>query len=448
MYRFAAQNLLSRPVRSLLALLGLTVAITGMVGLFSIASGIDDTVNQTFGRIRGLAVMQPGAPIPLFSRLPASWADEIAQQKGIGVVRPEVWVRAQLVEGKPTFSPPRFLFGIDIERTLALKEAVYRDDIRSGRFLNLEDRGTLHCVVSQSIATALHKQVGDALRVDGHDLTIVGIYHCGSLLLDVAIVLDGAAARTIGNFEENLVTSIYFEPDGTVPNAKLIEQVQTLFRGRKTDTWRTGGLAGLTGTGSLDLLSVAAKLLLSTPANADKAAGSDKTANSEKPADAASRNAEAPAVLEEAVEIRSAQDWGEKIGELSGDLDIFLGLMTAIGVIIALLSILNTMLMSVAERMVEFGVLRANGWSSWDVLRLITWESALLGIMGGVLGCASGCLVVQVVNWTFPTKVHLFASPGLLLFSLIFSTALGMSGGLYPAYWAVRMSPMEAIRRG
>ena len=40
------------------------------------------------------------------------------------------------------------------------------------------------------------------------------------------------------------------------------------------------------------------------------------------------------------------------------------------------------------------------------------------------------------------------ASPGLLLFSLVFSTALGMSGGLYPAYWAVRMSPMEAIRRG
>ncbi len=442
MYRFAAQNLLSRPVRSLLALLGLTVAITGMVGLFSIASGIDDTVSQTFGRIRGLAVMQPGAPIPLFSRLPASWADEIAQQKGVGVVRPEVWVRAQLVEGKPTFTPPRFLFGTDIERTLALKEAVYRDDIRSGRFLNLEDRGTFHCVVSQSIADALHKKVGDPLRVDGHDLTIVGIYHCGSLLLDVAIVLDGATARTIGNFEENLVTSIYFEPDGTVPNAKLIEQLQALFRGRKTDAWRTGGLAALAGGGSLDLMSVAVKLLQATPASPHEAAGS------EKPRDAANNNAETTAALEETVEIRSAQDWGEKISELSGDLDIFLGLMTAIGVLIALLSILNTMLMSVAERMIEFGVLRANGWSSWDVLRLITWESALLGIMGGVLGCASGYVVVQVVNWTFPTKVHLFASPSLLLFSLVFSTLLGMSGGLYPAFWAVRMSPMEAIRRG
>lgn len=441
MYRFAAQNLLSRPVRSLLALLGLTVAITGMVGLFSIASGIDDTVSQTFGRIRGLAVMQPGAPIPLFSRLPASWADEIAQQKGVGVVRPEVWVRAQLVDGKPTFTPPRFLFGTDIERTLALKEAVYRDDIRSGRFLNLEDRGTFHCVVSQSIADALHKKVGDPLRVDGHDLTIVGIYHCGSLLLDVAIVLDGTAVRTIGNFEENLVTSIYFEPDGTVPNAKLIEQLQALFRGRKTDAWRTGGLAALAGGGSLDLMSVAAKLMQAASANADKQGGAGAT-------DTKTDDQHPQAALEETVEIRSAQDWGEKISELSGDLDIFLGLMTAIGVLIALLSILNTMLMSVAERMIEFGVLRANGWSSWDVLRLITWESALLGIMGGVFGCASGCVVVQVVNWTFPTKVHLFASPSLLLFSLVFSTLLGMSGGLYPAFWAVRMSPMEAIRRG
>jgi len=431
MYRFAAQNLLSRPVRSLLALLGLTVAITGMVGLFSIAAGINDTVTKTFGRIPGLAAMQPGAPIPLFSRLPASWADEIEHLKGVRVARPEIWARAQLVEGKPTFSPPRLLFGIDIEDTLALTRAVYRDDIVTGRFLAKEDRGTFRCVVSQQIAESLHKQIGDTIRADGHDLTIVGIYNCRSLLLDVAIVLDFQAVKTIGRFEEGLVTSIYFEPDGTVPTKQLMEDVRTLFRGRKVDASRTTALAVLGGGGSFDLMSVAAKLMQTAPVEADKPSADGKTV-----------------VPEEAVEVRSAEDWGDKIQELSGDLDIFLWLMTAIGVIIALLSILNTMLMSVAERMIEFGVLRANGWSSWDVLRLITWESALLGWMGGILGCAGGCVVVQIVNWMFPTKVHLYASPGLLLFSLAFSTALGMSGGLYPAYWAVRMSPMEAIRRG
>src|ERR1700712_4876627 len=108
MLRFAFRNLVSRPVRSILALVGLTVAIAGMVGLFSIATGIDDTVGKTFSRIPGFVVMQPGAPIPLFSRLPIGWADDIAGLPGIRTVRREVWARAQLVEGKPTFTPPRF----------------------------------------------------------------------------------------------------------------------------------------------------------------------------------------------------------------------------------------------------------------------------------------------------------------------------------------------------
>lgn len=428
MFRFAAQNLFSRPVRSVLALLGLTVAIMGMVGLFSIAAGIDDTLNRSVGRIPGLAVMQPGAPIPLFSRLPSAWADEIEAVQGVRVVRPEVWARAQLVDGKPTFSPPRVLFGTDIEKTLALTKAVYRDDIVAGRFLTMADRGTFNCVISQQIAEAFAKKVGDRLRVDAFDLAIVGIYRCDSLLLDIAIVLDDAAVRQISKIGDEYMTSIYLEPDGTVPNPVLIEKIQAMFRGRKAAP--VTGLEGLGSGGSIDLLQAAAALLKSSPpANTDSQTGE-------------------PAPPEEAIEIRTASEWGAMIQELSGDLDIFLWLMTGIGVIIALLSILNTMLMSVAERMIEFGVLKANGWSAWDILRLITWESALLGIVGGACGCVLGWAVVQLTNWLLPTKLHLYASPLLLLFSLGFSTVLGIAGGLYPAWWAVRMSPMEAIRRG
>lgn len=430
MFRFAAQNLLSRPVRSILALLGLTVAIMGMVGLFSIAVGIDDTVNRSFGRIPGLAAMQPGAPIPIFSRIPASWSDEIATVKGVRVVRPEVWARAQLVEGKPTFSPPRLLFGTDIEQTLALKQAVYRDDMVTGRFLGLEDRNTFNCVVSQQIADAFHKRVGDRLRVDTYDLTIVGIYRCDSLLLDVAIVLDNAAVRKISKIDDKFITSIYFEPDGTVPNAVLIDEIQAMFRGRNTGA--AAGFETLPGNAS-DLVNAAAKLMQGTASSSSVDSG---------------QNGPVKAPPEEALEVRSASDWGEKVQELSSDLDIFLYLMTGIGVVIALLSILNTMLMSVAERIIEFGVLKANGWSSWDILRLITWESALLGLIGGASGCALGYLVVQLANWSLPNKLHLYASPELLLFSLGFSTVLGVVGGLYPAWWALRMSPMEAIRRG
>ena len=53
-----------------------------------------------------------------------------------------------------------------------------------------------------------------------------------------------------------------------------------------------------------------------------------------------------------------------------------------------------------------------------------------------------------MINWSFPERVNLHAGPALLLFSVAFSIGLGVLGGLYPAWQAARLSPMEAIRRG
>jgi len=55
---------------------------------------------------------------------------------------------------------------------------------------------------------------------------------------------------------------------------------------------------------------------------------------------------------------------------------------------------------------------------------------------------------VQLVNARWPDQVHLEAGPNLLLFGVCFNTLLGILGGLYPAWWASRMLPMDAIRRG
>ena len=123
-------------------------------------------------------------------------------------------------------------------------------------------------------------------------------------------------------------------------------------------------------------------------------------------------------------------------------------ILTGIGVTIAVLSIVNTMVMSVTERIIELGILKANGWSKMDVLKLITFESALIGLGGGLLGSFLGWLGTQIVNQTWPTRVELYAGPGLLTFSVTFAVGLGILGGLYPAIWAMRMMPMDAIRRG
>ncbi|HEY2250499.1 MAG TPA: ABC transporter permease, partial [Planctomycetaceae bacterium] len=235
MFHFALKNLCSRLVRTLLALCGLTVAIAGMVGLFSVAEGIEASVSATFAKVPGLAVMQPGAPIPLFSRIPAAWGTEIAHLKGVHVVHREIWARANIIEGKPCFNPPRFLFGSDLEQAERLRYSVYREGMKAGRILTAADRGTLHTVVSRAIADQFKKTIGDTLHVDGLELEIVGIYDCNSLFLDVAIILDIERVRRVGRIGAESVCNFYVEPDANVDRAELAERIRKQFIGRSRE---------------------------------------------------------------------------------------------------------------------------------------------------------------------------------------------------------------------
>jgi len=451
MFKFALRNLLSRSLRSFLCLMGLTIAIAGMVGLFSIAGGLEETVSQTFGKITGIVAMQPGAPIPLFSRIPRLWGEEISQIPGVAIVNPEIWSRVNIIEGKPVISPPRFLLGTDLPSRLALKKGIYRDAVYAGRFLSLEDQGTLNTVVSRQIAEQHHKQVGDTIDVNGQEMTIVGLYECGSILLDIAIILDIEVVRDVTRFDPDSVSCFYIEQTGDVKNEVLVSQIKDHFRDRELASWQPASLALANASQSnilKDLVNVIDQTLKGTtdaPAKAKRKPDIKKQKN--KPS-AAGTLTEKTVQAQSALEVRSAADWGDRLETFTADLDIFLGLMTGIGVLIAMLSIINTMLMSVMERIVDFGILKANGWSNRDVMLLITAESSLLGVLGGILGGMLGLVAIFIVNWKFASQVHLYASPGLLLFGVVFSTFLGITGGLYPAWWTTRMTPIDAIRRG
>lgn len=424
-------------MRSLLSLMGLTVAIAGMVGLFAVKQGLEQSVDKTFQLIPGLTVMQPGAPVPLFSKLPVKWAGEIAEIEGVSVVNTQIIQRANLIEGKMSISPPTLLFGTDIKTRLQLKRGVYRESMKEGRFLRESDRGTGNAVVSWQIARRLNKKLGDDLAIDGATLKIVGIYHTGMMLIDVAVVLDLEKVREMTRFDPNSVSSFYLEKtDDDSDYESLKTAIENHFRGRHLTDSPT---SLQTGIPLMDALLSAAN----QPSSSESASSAEK-AESSRGETQGGDSAEGPLPIE----VRSGNDWGEKLTEFSKDLDIFLLIMTSIGLTVAVLNIINTMLMSVTERIVEFGILKANGWSRRDVLKLITYESAIVGIIGGMLGAFCGWVATQGINSAWPDRIHLFASPGLLVFSVAFSTFVGCLGGLYPAVWAMRMMPMDAIRRG
>lgn len=122
--------------------------------------------------------------------------------------------------------------------------------------------------------------------------------------------------------------------------------------------------------------------------------------------------------------------------------------IAAIAIIVGGLGMMNTMVMSVFERTREIGVLRALGWRRGQVLTLILGEAAALSLIGGLIGVALGVGMVQAGSGVPGYGAFLQGkySPGLFAQGMLTALLLGMVGGLYPAWWASRLTPIEALR--
>jgi putative ABC transport system permease protein len=131
-----------------------------------------------------------------------------------------------------------------------------------------------------------------------------------------------------------------------------------------------------------------------------------------------------------------------------GQVDTFLLMTVSLALTVGIVGIINTMLMSTTERFTEFGVLRTNGWSQTNILTLVTLESAYLGLLAGLVGCALAWVATLVINQFITGGIHLGITPSLLALGLGLSVVMGTLGGLYPAWRAARLLPMEAIRLG
>src|SRR4051794_30804442 len=88
---FAWRNLLTRPLRTILALIGLSVPILGVMGLFSVSNGLRNLVGETLSQIEGVMIIRENVPSPVFSTLPASLADDLRRMPGVKSVAAEVW---------------------------------------------------------------------------------------------------------------------------------------------------------------------------------------------------------------------------------------------------------------------------------------------------------------------------------------------------------------------
>ncbi len=121
-----------------------------------------------------------------------------------------------------------------------------------------------------------------------------------------------------------------------------------------------------------------------------------------------------------------------------------------LAVAIGILGVMNTMLMTVFERTQEFCVLLAIGWKRSRIMRMVLYESALLGAGGGVLGVMLGALGVRLLSQAPTIRGMLQPDLGapLLLSAMVASIVVGVISGLYPAWRGSRLSPARALQGG
>jgi putative ABC transport system permease protein len=124
-----------------------------------------------------------------------------------------------------------------------------------------------------------------------------------------------------------------------------------------------------------------------------------------------------------------------------------------IAILIAMLGVINTILMSVLERYQEIGIIKSMGAMPWDVFRMIWTETVILCLLGGIIGIAIAFALAKITDLLIrsllpytPTGSLIAIDLHLGLVTLAVVLGIGLLSGIYPAWRAARVRPLEAIR--
>ncbi len=150
-------------------------------------------------------------------------------------------------------------------------------------------------------------------------------------------------------------------------------------------------------------------------------------------------------------QIQNFQDVMKSMNQMLGMVTAFISFVAGISLLVGGIGVMNIMLVSVTERTREIGIRKSLGAKTSSIMMQFLAEAAILTVIGGVIGIILGIIGAYGICSVISASMQMVISPGIslstIMFATLFSCAVGVFFGIYPARKAAKLRPIEALRR-
>jgi putative ABC transport system permease protein len=149
--------------------------------------------------------------------------------------------------------------------------------------------------------------------------------------------------------------------------------------------------------------------------------------------------------------VTASKSMAESVTEMTSSMTLFLGAIAAVSLLVGAVGIANTMFTSVLEKTKEIGTMKAIGAKNRDILMIFLFNSAMVGLVGGILGvilgaCVSTLFPLLGMRMMGGGSSSIYLSPKLMTFGLTLAVIIGIVSGVVPAHRASKLKPVDALR--
>jgi len=398
-FHLALRNLRSRSLRSWLTIFGIVIGVFLIISLISLSEGLQDTIMTQLRMMGGdLIFVMPGGDFgdimtAMIGGVELSDTDIRAIERTRGVEQVVILPYATEVVRHEGVAKMILLAGIDWNKATKVMKEDMGYQTTEGNFPRAGRRETvIGDLVPKDIFPGI--KVGDEITVKGRKFQVSGILmSVGSKQDDSMIILDLNDFRAVTGKREGSPMAI------VKPNLDF------------------------------NIDDVVKNITASLEESGRRRTGDDAPMFS----------------------VITSETVSDMVGNIMGVLQVVIIAFASIALIVGGIGIMNTMYTSVRERTREIGIMKAVGAKNSAVLTIFLFESAIIGLIGGIGGTLLGIILAKVIEiyGNVHPMFYISASitPGLIIFGLTFSLLVGCLSGFFPARRAAQLKPVDALRR-